>query len=110
MPTPYFNPISVKQPYNDFEFMSELIYDIELLLLNLPVGMYPVTLNASALQFNTPALQTDTVILSLQGTVSYLYVRFFKEPFPLLPTNLQREKINAIWDFIGHPENKLALL
>ena len=109
MPTPYFKSISIKQPYNDFEFVSELITDIKLLLLDIPTGMYPVTLS-SALDFNTPALQTDTVILTLQGTVAYLYVRFFKEPFPLLPTNLQREKINAIWDYIGHPENKLALI
>jgi len=110
MPTPYFLPSKIIQPYNDFEFVSELITDIEFFLLNFPTGMYPVTLNTSALEFNAPALQTDTVILTLGGTVAYLYVRFFKEPYPMLPTNLQREKINAIWDYIGHPENKLDLI
>ena len=109
MPTPYFLPSKIIQPYNDFEFVSELISVIDLIVSNFPTGMYPVTLNG-ALEFNAPALQTDTVVLSLGGTVSYLYVRFFKEPFPLLPTNSQREKINAIWDYIGHPENKLALI
>lgn len=110
MPTTYFKAPSIKQPYNDFEFVSELISVIDQIVSNFPAGMYPVTLNASALEFNTPAVQTDTIILSLQGTVAYLYVRFFKEQYPLLPTNLQREKINAIWDYIGHPENKLAAI
>jgi hypothetical protein len=110
MPTPYFLPSKIIQPYNDFEFVSELISVIDQIVSNFPAGMYPVTLNASALEFNTPALQTDTVVLSLGGTVAYLYVRFFKEPYPMLPTNLQREKINAIWDYIGHPENKLDLI
>jgi len=109
MPTPYFIASKIIQPYNDFEFVSELITDIEFFLLNFPTGMYPVTLNASALEFDTPALQTDTIVLTLGGTVAYLYVRFFKEPYPALPTILQSEKINAIWDYIGHPENKLVI-
>jgi hypothetical protein len=110
MPTPYFVVPRVIQPYNDFKFVNELISVIDQIVSNFPAGMYPVTLNASALEFNTPAVQTDTVVLSLGGTVAYLYVKFFKETYPLLPTNLQIEKINAIWDFIGYPENKLGLL
>lgn len=73
----------------------------------MPVGVFPSTLNAD-IQFEAQAEATENIVLSLKGTVMYLYSRVFGEPYPANPTSEQRAKINSIWLGIGHPENIIA--
>lgn len=90
---------------NDLVFLQEIARDIKKLVEHYPEGLYPVTV-ALALEFETEASTTEQIELTLEGTVIYIYIKMFKEPYPVMPfTDLQRERINAIWSGIGHPEN-----
>ena len=62
----------------------------------------------SYIVFESKAEQTETIKLDLNGYVIYIYIKAFNEKFPKDPTPEQKEKINAIWDAIGHPEKKIA--
>ena len=57
--------------------------------------------------FQSKAEQKDTIKLDLDGYLIYIYKKAFNESFPTTPTPEQKEKINAIWDAIGHPEKKI---
>jgi hypothetical protein len=83
------------------------VSDFKKILAFMPVGEFPATLNAN-IQFEAQAEITENIVLSLQGTVMYLYTRVFGEAYPTSPTSEQRAKINSIWLGIGHPENIIA--
>ena len=90
---------------DDTDFLLEIVDDFKQLLVNFPAGLYPATITL-ALKFDSKADVTETIQLSLEGSVMYIYMRMFKEPYPSMPfTELQRQRINAIWEGIGHPEN-----
>ncbi len=91
----------------DKSFLLEIIDDFKKILAFMPAGDFPATLNAN-ITFQASATATETVVLSLQGTVMYLYSRVFGEKYPANPTPEQRAKINSIWVGIGHPENIIA--
>lgn len=58
--------------------------------------------------FQAKAEQKDVVKLDLDGYMIYVYIKAFKESFPKdNKTPLQIERINAIWDALGHPERKI---
>lgn len=91
----------------DTAFLLEIVTDFKKILGYMPVGVFPVTVLAN-IQFETDATVTETVVLDLAGTVILLYSQLFNEPYPDMTkplTDLQRERINAIWTGIGHPEN-----
>jgi hypothetical protein len=88
----------------DKSFLLEIVDDFKKLLIYFPTGLFPATLTAN-ITFETPAQATETINLSLQGSVVYLYQVVFKERYPANPTSEQRAKINSIWIGIGHPEN-----
>jgi hypothetical protein len=58
--------------------------------------------------FQSKAEQKETVKLDLNGYVIYVYKKAFNEPFPTEPNELQKQRINAIWDAVGHPEKKIS--
>jgi hypothetical protein len=90
---------------DELAFIGEIVDDFKNLIKNYPEGLYPVTIKL-ALKFESKATVAEKVELSLEGTVIFIYTRMFKEPYPTAPfTKLQRERINAIWQGIGHPEN-----
>jgi hypothetical protein len=90
---------------DELAFIGEIVDDIKNLIKNYPEGLYPVTIKL-ALKFESKATVSEKVELSLEGTVIFIYTKMFKEPYPTAPlTKLQRERINAIWKGIGHPEN-----
>jgi hypothetical protein len=70
----------------------------------MPAGIFPATLTADLL-FETVATSNEEIVLSLEGSVMFLYSRVYGEPYPLIPTTSQIKKINDIWIGIGHPEN-----
>jgi hypothetical protein len=89
----------------DTAFLLEIVSDFKKILGYMPFGTFPVTVRAS-IQFETDATVTETIVLDLAGTVILLYSQLFNEPYPEMPfTDLQRERINAIWVGVGHPEN-----
>ncbi len=90
---------------DDSGFLLEIVNDFKELLMNFPEGFYPATVSLT-LKFDTEAKATEEIKLSLEGSVIYIYLKMFKEPYPAAPlTELQRQRINAIWEGIGHPEN-----
>ena len=90
---------------DDTDFLLEIVDDFKQLLLNFPAGLYPATISLT-LEFDSKADTTNQIKLSLEGSVIYIYIKMFKEPYPAEPlTELQRQRINAIWEGIGHPEN-----
>lgn len=90
--------------FSDTSFVIEMIHDLKKLLTFMPTGIFATTLG-NDIKFEAKAEVTETIQLSLQGSVAYLFVRLFNEPYPANPTPSQIEKINAIWVGIGHPEN-----
>ena len=93
---------------DELAFLLEITGDFKKLIQHYPEGLFPVTI-ALALKFDTKATVTETIELTLEGTVIFIYTKMFKEKYPSLPyTELQRDRINAIWKGIGHPENIIA--
>ncbi len=93
-------------PQKECKFVIETIDTIKKLLLYVNPGKFGQMI-LNFITFQSSAQQTDTVSLDLQGYVIYIYKKAFKESFPTNPTPEQKEKINAIWDAIGHPEKKI---
>jgi len=91
----------------DTAFLLEIVSDFKKILGYMPYGTFPVTVRAN-IQFETKAMMSENIVLDLAGTVILLYSQLFKEPYPDMTkplTDLQRERINAIWIGVGHPEN-----
>ena len=60
------------------------------------------------ISFQSKAEQKDVIKLDLDGYMIYVYLKAFKESFPTENrTPLQIQRINAIWDALGHPERKI---
>ena len=92
---------------NELAFFLEVVNDFKELVKNYPVGYYPATVEVD-LKFKSEAKSTETIQLSLEGTVMFIYIKMFNERYPSAPfTELQCQRINTIWEGIGHPENKI---
>lgn len=103
--TKYIAPkVVVCKGSNDSSFLRGLINTLQKVITAMPSGVFPATLRTDV-EFKSPASLTETIYLSLQGTVMFLYQQVFNEPYPEIPTSIQQEKINAIWIGIGYPEN-----
>lgn len=98
----YAKPLCSLQ--TDIAFLLEIISDFKQILTYMPSGNFPSTLRAD-ITFETEATMTENIVLSLQGTVIFLYQHVYNEPYPTSPTPAQIVKINDIWVGIGHPEN-----
>jgi hypothetical protein len=89
----------------ELKILREITEDFKRLIEHYPEGVFPATVSLT-LSFEANASTTDKIVLTLEGTMMYIYVKMFKERFPSKPfTELQRQRINAIWEGIGHPEN-----
>jgi hypothetical protein len=89
---------------SDLAFLSEIIGDFKKLLTFLPTGEFPATLTTN-IQFEARADITENIVLSLEGSVQFLYSRIYNEEYPTRPTLKQIQQINDIWIGIGHREN-----
>lgn len=96
-------------PSKECKFVIDIVDSIQKLLAYTNPGKFgEIVLNL--LIFQTKAEQKDTIKLSQEGYVMYVYVKAFKEAYPLEnPTSLQKQRINAIWDALGHPEKKFPI-
>jgi hypothetical protein len=110
MPTYFYQKSLINQglpPCNstsDLAFLTEIVNDFKKLLTFMPAGEFPATLIAN-IQFEAKAIVTENIVLTLQGTVQFLYSRIYGEAYPKHPTAKQIKQINNIWIGIGHPEN-----
>ncbi len=87
--------------------MIEMIDSLKRMLAYVNPGNFgEIVLNYIA--FRSKAEQKEIIKLDLNGYVIYIYKKAFNEPFPSDPTGLQKERINAIWEALGHPEKKLS--
>ena len=101
---------SVYENYSDdLAFFTDVVSIFEQIIEKFPKGFLPGTVSLP-LSFDTQAKNTEEIELSLEGTLVFIYVKMFDEPYPSLPyTYLQIQRINAIWEGIGHPENIIAI-
>jgi len=89
---------------SDLAFLNEIVGDFKKLLSFMPSGEFPATLTTN-IQFEARADITENIVLSLEGTVQFLYSRIYNEVYPSRPTPKQIQQINDIWIGIGHREN-----
>lgn len=93
-------------PQKECKFVIEIIDSLKKLLAYVNPGKFgQMVLNF--IVFQSKAEQKDSIKLDLVGYMMLIYKRAFKESFPTNPTPEQKEKINAIWDALGHPEKKI---
>ena len=92
----------------DKTFVLTIIQDLRKLLIYLPTGVYGKQFFA---QHVYEAKATSSKVMTLNSYYSGLLIYFnlFKEQFPKNPNVQQIERINAIFQAIGHPENKIPL-
>jgi hypothetical protein len=95
-------------PHRECKFVIDIVDSLQKLLAFVNPGKFGEIV-LQYIVFKSEAEQTETIKLSLEGYVMYIYVKAFKEAYPLENiTELQKERINAIWDAIGHPDKKLS--
>jgi hypothetical protein len=95
-------------PAKECKFVLDIVDSINKLLAFVNPGKFgQIVLRYVA--FQSKAEQKDTIKLELDAYVMYIYKKAFKEQFPTENrTQEQIDKINAIWDAIGHPEKKIS--
>jgi len=91
--------------FNSKKITSEVITDLEALLafMDMKFGHK----YAYGLMYTGSAGMTVKETLTQHGTLIYFFVLLTKRPYPETPTAEDIKYINAIWDGLGHPENKL---
>ena len=93
-------------PQKECKFVIETIDTIKKLLKYVNPGKFgQIVLNYIA--FQTKAEQKESIKLDIYGYMIFVYKKAFNEPFPEFPNQIQKERINAIWDALGHPERKI---
>jgi len=85
-----------------------MIEDLRRLLIYVPKGLYGKEMFGDYV-YTAQASSSEKASLTVEGTVVYIYIRIFKEPWPTIPTYQQAERINDIWDAVGYPQNKIVL-
>ena len=85
-----------------------MIDDLRRLLIYLPRGFYGKEMFGDYV-YDAKASSKEKASLTVEGSVVYIYIKIFKEPWPLIPTYEQAERINNIWDAVGYPQNKIVL-
>ena len=92
---------------SESKFIVSLIESFQKLLAFQKPGKYG-ELHAMKV-YDTKAERTDVVKLSLEGYVMMIYMKVFKENYPIMPNQKQVNNINEIWDALNLPEKKISL-
>ena len=88
----------------DKTFVLTMISDLRRLLIYLPTGIYGKDIFGTYV-YEAESKESNVVQLNLLGTAMVIYYQFFEELYPEKPSRQQIERMNAVWEAIGHPEN-----
>lgn len=92
--------------FNEKKFLLEVITDFQALLSFMDVQFGKSY--TFGLIFGGSSKVLEKTTLTLEGTMMLYFVLITKRPFPKIPTAKDIIYINAIWDGLGYPENKIA--
>ena len=88
-------------------FMSTIITDIKRLLVDCCACPNPQTSGktvSNTLEYDTIAAEDETVILTAEGFIIYLYGKAYNEPYPTINlTEIQKFRIYEIYDALKIP-------
>jgi len=89
----------------DKSFVLTMIGDLRRLLIYMPIGLYGKEIFGTYV-YKAESKVTNAITLNLLGTAMVIYYQVFKEMYPEKnASNDQIERMNAVWQAIGHPEN-----
>lgn len=89
-------------------FMTNLLEKLDRIIFAVHPGYFRETISGNLIYHDT-ATQDQTIVLNVEGVMRYVYIKAFQETFPENPDINQIERINAIYDAIGHPEKKIPV-
>jgi len=94
--------------FSEKEFLKNVITDFQSLLsfMDLKFGHK----YAFGLLYLASSKTEEKQFLSLEGTMMLYFIHLTKRSYPKIPTAEDIKCINAIWDGLGHPEKKIALI
>lgn len=91
--------------------MLKLLDQLDKMIFAFKPGMFTDGLSANLI-FNDTATQETVIKLDVDGVMRYVYLKAFQEPLPIDPETFildQIERVNAIYDAIGHPQKKIPI-
>jgi hypothetical protein len=91
--------------FNEKKFLLEVITDFQALLSFMDVRFGKSY--TFGLIFGGSSKVVEKTTLTLEGTMMLYFVLITKRPFPKTPTAQDITYINAIWEGLGYPENKI---
>lgn len=92
--------------FDEKKFLLEVITDFQALLSFMDVRFGKSY--TFGLIYNASSKVVEKTTLTLEGTMMLYFVAITKRAFPKIPTAKDIIYINAIWDGLGYPENKIA--
>lgn len=90
------------------QFMTTLIDQISRVVFAVHPGYFKETISGNLI-YHDVATQEQVITLDVDGVMRYVYVKAFQEVFPTTPIGIQVERINAIYETLGHPEKKIPM-
>jgi len=90
------------------QFMTTLLDQISRIVFAVHPGYFKETISGNLI-YHDVATQEEVITLDVDGVMRYVYVKAFQEPFPQMPIGIQIERINAIYETLGHPEKKIPV-
>jgi hypothetical protein len=94
--------------FSEKDFLNEIITDFQALLSFMDVKFGKKY--TFGLMYGGSSRREEKQYLNLQGTMMFYFIRLTKRPYPTNPTSEDIKYINAIWDGLGYPENKIPLV
>ncbi len=88
--------------------MTTLLEQISRVVFAVHPGYFKETISGNLIYHDT-ATQEQVITLDVDGVMRYVYVKAFQEAFPANPVGIQIERINAIYETLGHPEKKIPM-
>ena len=89
----------------DKSFVLTMINDLKRLLIYLPKGLYGNDFFGDH-EYEAKASETKAMTLDIYYSGLLIYFQIFKEAYPEKNASKdQIERLNTIWQAIGHPEN-----
>ena len=89
-------------------FLKEVITSFEKMLPFICGHEFGDTVSAN-IRFTASTSKQDEYVLNPLGSMMFIYTQVTSRTFPKIYTPDDINLINQIWDYLGHPENKIIL-